>query len=446
MFFLLLPDVTSANGWLTESPSLKSGNLIMKKGIVLESEQVDIVLNNKDYNTTVTYNLRSKDNHFSGKLFFPILCKNVEYQTANIPCISNFKVLVSGEAAKSIREAPGVLRNFEAKFKTKIYDPNIIKKYMSTDSIMDHNIEEGAEVHLYSSNIHPVAQNFTITISYRSPYYYTESGTTKSSILSFSDDLIYYDFSPAAAWMMDAIASIKVNVDARNTVGKVTLPKEWKFSSLNGIFSSEIKNVHIPDIPPLIVAVDKKKYNQYLHHKATLKFAKVHYTVESIHSLPSVSQSYSPPKATDGDITTAWCSSKSQPELTMTISPVGNIPHTNECGFEGIGFINGYTKSKDLWKANRRVKSGFIEIGGVVKGKFSVTDLASNAAFDPYAAISFIDIQHTNSFFVVEQKEKNWHMTNRKEIKLRLKITETYPGEKFNDVCITEIYPIFNCY
>jgi hypothetical protein len=146
----------------------------------------------------------------------------------------------------------------------------------------------------------------------------------------------------------------------------------------------------------------------------------------------------------DDDMKTAWCSGKDSPEITITISP--STVNKNACGFEGIGLINGYTKSAGLSKANRRIKSGNIEVEGAMKGKFNLPDTMSGKSFSPYDNLTYIRFNDAETFTKIESKEKYFHKTSNDTMKIRFIVTDTYQGDKHKDVCITEIYPIFNCY
>ena len=56
---LLLPSLAYANGWMSESPTLKSGNLIASKELDLVSETVSFYLKQENFRTEVIYELHS---------------------------------------------------------------------------------------------------------------------------------------------------------------------------------------------------------------------------------------------------------------------------------------------------------------------------------------------------------------------------------------------------
>jgi hypothetical protein len=306
------------------------------------------------------------------------------------------------------------------------------------------NLNEGTSVYLYSSSIKPNGKDFSVTVTYQAPYFYTISGTTKSSINYYSNDIVYYDFSPALSWAHNAVESIKVTVDASKSRGTIVFPVDWKFTLSDGMYTAELLNSRLADVPALALALDRKKQKQYESHKYTLKkYANVTYSIDSKDTLSPV-EAYSPAKAMDNDMKTAWCSAKENPEITITINPAEG--KNNSCGFEGIGLINGYTKSASLLKANRRIKGGTVEIEGVMKGKFTLPDIAGDTTLTPYESLEYIRFHDSKTFAILESKEKYFHKSSNDKMRVRLIVTDTYQGEKHKDVCITEIYPMFNCY
>lgn len=439
-----LPKISFSNGWMSESPTLKNGNLIAAKGLILQREQVDIVLLDKVYKASVTYSIHSNQDTFSGKMYFPILCKFDEYDTVKIPCVADFSMSVDGAPVKVTKEPETVLSDFQKAFKAKVYDSIVIEKHLPKDEVMDLNLNEGTSVYLYSSSIKPSGKEFSVTVTYQAPYFYTISGTTKSSINHYSNDIVYYDFSPASSWVNNAVESIKVTIDASKANGMTVFPPDWKFVHSDGNYTAELLNTRFVNVPALAFALDRKKRKQYESHKYTLqKYANVTYSMDSKDTLFPM-ESYAPAKAMDDDMKTAWCSAKDNPEIVITINPAGG--KNNSCGFEGIGLINGYTKSAGLLKANRRIKGGIVEIDGVMKGKFTLPDTAGGITANPYESLSYIRFHDSKTFTILESKERYFHKSSNDKMRVRLTVTDTYQGDKHKDVCITEIYPMFNCY
>ncbi len=440
--FAALPKPSFSNGWMSETPTLKNGNLIAAKGLILQKERVDIVLLDKVYKASITYSIHSNQDAFSGQIHFPILCKFDKYDTVKVPCVSDFSISVDGEAVKVKKEPETVLSDFQKAFKAKVYDSIVIEKHLPKDDVMELNLNEGTSVYLYSSSIKPNGKDFSIAVTYQAPYFYTISGTTKSSINYYSDDIVYYDFSPALSWVNHAVESIKVTVDASKAKGTLVFPADWKFVQSDGIYTAELLNTRFTNVPALALALDRKKQNQYESHKYTLKkYVNVTYSIDSKDTL-SPTESYAPAKAMDDDMKTAWCSGKDNPEITITINP--STIKKDTCGFEGIGLINGYTKSAGLLKANRRIKSGIIEVEGEMKGKFNLPDAVTGNSFDPYNSLSYIRFDD-DTFAILQSMDRFFHKTSNDRMKIRLIITDTYQGDKHKDVCITEIYPMFNC-
>jgi hypothetical protein len=78
-----------------------------------------------------------------------------------------------------------------------------------------------------------------------------------------------------------------------------------------------------------------------------------------------------------------------------------------------------------------------------MKGKFTLSDTAGG---NPYESLSYIRFHDSKTFTILESKERYFRKSSNDKMKVRLTVTDTYQGDKHKDVCITEIYPMFNCY
>jgi hypothetical protein len=84
-----------------------------------------------------------------------------------------------------------------------------------------------------------------------------------------------------------------------------------------------------------------------------------------------------------------------------------------------IIIYNGYVKSERLWKTNSRVK----------KLKLYINDI-------PYAILNLEDSRSAQKFDIDTLGQRD----DGKDLVLRFEIIEAYPGTKYEDVAITEIY------
>ena len=128
----------------------------------------------------------------------------------------------------------------------------------------------------------------------------------------------------------------------------------------------------------------------------------------------SQSNSYAPWNAHDFDLQTAWATDKNKgigETLTFNFKP-SEILTVNY-----LKFYNGYQKSKATFKNNSRVKRAALYING--KHKFN------------------LELEDTEAAQLFELGK--WFLQGEDKFTVALKILEIYPGEKYNDLCVSEI-------
>ncbi|MEO0340382.1 MAG: hypothetical protein AAF242_14375, partial [Bacteroidota bacterium] len=91
-----------------------------------------------------------------------------------------------------------------------------------------------------------------------------------------------------------------------------------------------------------------------------------------------------------------------------------------------ITITNGYVKSQKAWINNGRVKRLRVYINGEVYGIFALEDRCADQVFE-VEPIGFGDRQNLDKY------------TNRPDWVIRFEILEVYPGNKYEDVAISEI-------
>ena len=128
----------------------------------------------------------------------------------------------------------------------------------------------------------------------------------------------------------------------------------------------------------------------------------------------SQSNSYAPWNAHDFDLQTAWATDKNKgigETLTFNFKP-SEILTVNY-----LKFYNGYQKSKTTFKNNSRVKRAALYINGKHKFNLEIEDIEAAQVFEL----------------------GEWLLEGEDKFTVALKILEIYPGEKYNDLCVSEI-------
>lgn len=125
---------------------------------------------------------------------------------------------------------------------------------------------------------------------------------------------------------------------------------------------------------------------------------------------------YKPGNAGDLNFKTAWVPDTVNDGIGAYIQYYfkNNSPRINS-----IMIYNGYVKSDKAWQDNARVK----------KIELSINN-------KPYAILHLDDTKAKQTFTTPPLG----HRSDKKDLVLKFKILETYPGEKYKDVAITEIF------
>lgn len=143
--------------------------------------------------------------------------------------------------------------------------------------------------------------------------------------------------------------------------------------------------------------------------------------------------SYKVGNLNDYDLNTAWVEGKSDYGLGEHFGFTFNFPENTEYGgayqFYGqINLFNGYCKSLEIWKQNSRIKKLKVYYNGT-----------------PVCLVELLDTWHLQYFKIgkyFKYKRDNKYMDAPFEIKqgdkLSFEIVEVYPGEKYQDVAVSE--------
>ena len=115
----------------------------------------------------------------------------------------------------------------------------------------------------------------------------------------------------------------------------------------------------------------------------------------------------------DGDLTTCWAYPAEDEGAVITLS--SDVPQT----VRGIRLTPAYAKSEKVALTNNRVKAIHVALSDGAAYDFTVQPDLSGDLFDRFASFAF-DGTH----------EVTW---------VSVQVTEVYPGDKYEDTCISEI-------
>ncbi|MPM25722.1 hypothetical protein SDC9_72222 [bioreactor metagenome] len=141
-------------------------------------------------------------------------------------------------------------------------------------------------------------------------------------------------------------------------------------------------------------------------------------------TLKSQTDAYSALNLFDGNPDTVWASEgKSEGETIELLFDSG----------VSFGILNGFIKSEALYYDNARIKTLKVEAWRFDSTTDELMSGEYEVAFDdiPYANIDKSNLFNCLTLF--DPHDSPWDL-------VRLTVTEVYPGRKYNDLCISEIF------
>jgi hypothetical protein len=122
---------------------------------------------------------------------------------------------------------------------------------------------------------------------------------------------------------------------------------------------------------------------------------------------------YNPAMMFDGNRETAWVEGEKDNGVNETLT----LHFDHQRQLAGFEIINGYDKTESIWKANARVKS-----------------LEATTSDGQTLTVSLQDVRGASRVDFKPTIKTEW---------LELRIREVFPGTKYKDTAISELYPVF---
>lgn len=404
-----------ANGGPAGSNGLAEGNnitFIQKKDISLDSENLYIDINPKEINVKVTYELTNHGKEDNMKYVFPVN-------------------LYSGERFFS---DGGYLDN------VKLYDGDKLLEYTVQSTVRDwEDAEDDSDFYEFLSGtksfitdlVFKENEKKTLSVYYTVKGAYLNWGTSKRFLPSFGTNYFTYNLTPAANWGDGLVDHFKLIVDFQDYTSKdipvsnIDLNLE-NYQEEEGIYTFEAENFDLTKQGKIKIAYDDSEYklNNFLQG------IRIDYSIIAKVTVSSeLGERYQAANLFDNDFNTAWVEGVEG----LGENEIIEIEFIDEVDIERLGFINGYTSDDYTYYNNGRVK------------KLKVELLSHNPVDDSnevYDAVYEIEEKKYEDFnknllqsFMIELDERAWRIK-----KIRLTILDAYPGTKYEDTCISELY------
>jgi hypothetical protein len=246
---------------------------------------------------------------------------------------------------------------------------------------------------------------------------------------------LFYTFFPAATWGNGRVGKLNLTLDARHLRQNdvpVTQIRPSGGSDENGLWNWEFHNVELSKFPDLTVSFDPtdlyrdRDVRKYLIPRENIKAL----TVSSALKSEGFAR-YGKDSMLDGDLRTAWVEGAPGLGIGETITFEPKNAYITE-----MAVLNGYVADESRYYENARIKKLRVEIdykpSGEAHEKHVQKDIIlpdrSYKSLKPRYPFSSVD-------WILEQPQGDAFIE-----KVKLTILEVYPGRKFEDTAITELY------
>lgn len=388
------------------SGRVEGGNIEFKnvEDVFLKKEKLDIILDVDYVNVKVEYLLENEGEALTTDYAFPVTFYKDEF--TSFEKVENLNMYVNDEKINYTVTEGEIFEDKEKFISTKT------DYYLST-----LNFAKGEELKL--------------TIEYKIAPHYINWGTSKNPFISIDYKKFYYDLSPAANWGDGKIDKFYMTIDASKIIEKGGKIVESTFSGLDlsqSVISYEAENFDILSNSELILKYD---IHNYLMQQYVAKRSAASQISRIITSSCLDAFSYGALNLVDNDLTTCWAEGSEG----LGIGDWVEIEFKEPVDIEFIYMANGFLLDEKTFYNNARVKKLDVEL--------DVYDPVNGYGLK-MLTIEFPDLQYPDgkteftdlNFEDMCQKITSY---NEKVSNIKIIIKEVYPGDKFEDLCISEI-------
>lgn len=419
---LILPAISFSNGGPFDGSNIiNTGNITFKniEDVRLVSESISFIIDQDYVDVEVIYELMNVGDAREVAYAFPVEYAPIRWHPDDLVWIDEdlpwFRIMKNSEVL-----------DVSTYIDSDSFEFNIPDMY----SLFAHRRWFMTELSFNSG------ETMILTVQYRFKTLFLDFITTKSFFPGYDNRFFRYTLNPAGNWGSGIVEDFSYEIDfssvLRNHGSVISVPEAGEWIS-DGIYRFEQENFDIAEADTIRVVyeVNAWKTADYIRELSIpddcIESIRVSSTLD-----PQGSSDYSISNLLDMDFTTAWVEGSGG-------DGTGEWIEIDLGGFSVayIGILNGYTKDENTYFGNSRVR----EVG------YELTYDQEESSYSYFSGDvgEIVDLTDTpwtefddNNFYQFVQTIYSSGM--EKPIKkIRLEILDVYPGDDYDDLCITEL-------
>jgi hypothetical protein len=422
---IIFPSLLFANGSpINMSEIYATGNIEMvkKENISLEEETLSVVIDGDYADVNVEYKFKNRGNADTVTYGFPI---ELYYEGEQIVSLSeksltNFKIEDSSGFLKTFKYTPRSESEVEKLLAgTKNYQKRLREWFVAEIPFKKHEAK-------------------TIKVSYRVKSRLDDWVYTKSFRPEFSSRTFTYQLIPSKNWGVGIIKKGTFKIDLRKLLkGNGIIKGIYPTGYINreGILVWEYSQLDLKDAEDIRLVYDNsaKALSKYVsEERIPIRYISSTKASSVLKTDQINKYNYEPKNLFDDDLSTAWVEGvKGHGEGEWV-----EINLQDNVIVAAIGIVNGYTKREALYYANNRIKKIKLDV------EFVATKHSPKSTETTTIELEQKQFNELNK--TVQAPFISWLADYgdafRPVKKIHLTILEVFPGKKYDDTCISELY------
>lgn len=275
-------------------------------------------------------------------------------------------------------------------------------------------------------------ENKHLHVRYKVKSRYEDYALSKDFFVIYDERAVFYDLRPAARWGSGRVRRFRLDIDARSVTAN---SEDVEIHGVNvreekpGFFTFKGYNVDLDSLGYVLIRYGNSVANISRDIPAYRIGPK---NIRALRSSSVLEGSYDPENAFDGDVRTAWVEGAVGSGVGEWIEVDIRQYHPG-----AILILNGYYKNADIYRKNSRIKKLKLELEvepweGEENPPLEVREVELEDR--PFQTV------RPDNLYAALDRLVTFGDGFRTVKRIRLTILEVYPGTKYSDVCISELY------